>query len=147
MSAMNILIVDDQASARVMLRRILQEVAPECVLHDFDGPVSALDWCRHNRPDLIIIDYSMPEMDGMQFARVLRRTTEHLDTPVIVVTVVIDEALRINALEAGIDDILIKPVVPRELQARARRLLYHREQSLHLKNRVEQLEAQLSNTE
>jgi len=138
---MNVLIVDDQSSARTMLRRILQDLSGDLSLHDFASPVEALEFCKHNRPDLIIIDYRMPEMDGVQFARTLRRSPELHNVPLLVVTVVIDDAMHLAALEAGVDGICIKPVIPRELQARAKRLLTYREVNNELAEQVRKLQA------
>lgn len=141
---MNVLILDDQASARIMLKRIVVDAVAGLAVHEFGAPMDALEWCRMNRPDLIILDYSMPDMDGIQFVRSLRRMHQHAEVPVILVTVTLDDSMRVNAFDAGIDDVMIKPVVVRELQLRARRLLQVREHSLGLEARIRHLEAKAS---
>ena len=60
----NVVIVDDQTSARTMLRHILEDIGPELAVHDFGDPAAALGWCENNRPDLLLLDYRMPGMDG-----------------------------------------------------------------------------------
>ena len=61
---MQVLIVDDQNSARTMLRRILEDISPALNVHDMGEPAAALEWCDTHSPDLLLLDYRMPGMDG-----------------------------------------------------------------------------------
>lgn len=140
---MNVVIVDDQTSARTMLRHIIENIAPELAVHDFGEPSVALGWCENHQPDLLLLDYRMPEFDGLEFARRFRRRPLHRDIPIILVTVVGDEPVRQAALEAGVIDFLVKPVRPRELRARCRNLLALRQQSENVKQRALSLEQRL----
>ena len=140
---MNIVIVDDQTSARTMLRHILEDISPELDVIDFGDPQQALRWCEDNRPDLLLLDYRMPVIDGLEFARRFRKPLLHRDVPIVLVTVVGDEPIRQAALDAGVIDFLVKPVRPRELRARCRNLLQLRQQSESIKQRALSLEQRL----
>jgi len=139
----NIVIVDDQTSARTMLRHILEDISPELDVLDFGDPQTALRWCEDNRPDLLLLDYRMPVIDGLEFARRFRRPLLHRDVPIVLVTVVGDEPIRQAALDAGVIDFLVKPVRPRELRARCRNLLQLRQQAESVKQRALSLEQRL----
>jgi two-component system response regulator RpfG len=139
---MNVLIVDDQQSARDMMRTVLQGVSGLSI-HDFEDPVEALEWSERFRPDLLLLDYRMPTMDGLEFARRFRTPLSHRDVPIVLVTVVGDEPIRLAALEAGIIDYVVKPIKPREIRARCQNLLQLRQYGESNKLRANSLQQRL----
>ncbi len=80
----------------------------------------ALFLAREAKPDLILLDLMMPEMDGYEFIRLHRKERE---TPIIVLTAKIEEGEKVTGLEMGADDYVTKPFSPRELTARIRAVL------------------------
>jgi two-component system response regulator RpfG len=140
---MNVLIVDDQASQRAILRHLVQDIDANIRVTDFADPVQALLWSQQEPPDMVILDYRMPKMDGLEFARRFRRPLSQRDVPVMLVTVVGDEPLRQAALDAGIIDFMVKPIRPRELRSRCKNLLDLRQRQQALKSRTHVLEHQL----
>src|SRR5690606_12313216 len=96
---MSIVIVDDHTSARTMLRHILEDISRELEVIDFGDPQQALRWCEENRPDLLLLDYRMPVIDGLEFARRFRKPPLHRDVRIVLATVVGDEPIRPRALD------------------------------------------------
>ena len=140
---MNVLIVDDQASQRAIVRHLIQDIDAEITINEFADPVEALLFSQREPQDMVILDYRMPNMDGLEFARRFRRPLSQRDVPVMLVTVVGDEPVRQAALDAGIIDFMQKPIRPRELRSRCKNLLDLRQRQQALKSRTYALEHKL----
>ena len=113
-----ILVVDDKASVRMLVREYLTEQGFRVVVAA-DGR-EALYAARHEKPDLILLDIMMPEMDGYEFISAHRREA---DTPIILLTARLEETDKVLGLELGADDYITKPFGMRELLARIRAVL------------------------
>ncbi|MCP4422388.1 MAG: response regulator transcription factor [Chloroflexi bacterium] len=113
-----ILVVDDKASVRLLLKEYLSEQGFG-VVTAVNGR-EALIVARQEKPDLILLDVMMPEMDGYQFLTHFRREQ---NTPVIIITAKDEETDAVIGLELGADDYVIKPFRMRELAARVRAML------------------------
>ncbi len=67
-----VLIVDDESTGRTILSKIIQQVEDDIGVEAFDNPLEALKWLDDNHPDLIITDYRMPEMNGIELIMIIR---------------------------------------------------------------------------
>lgn len=113
-----ILIVDDEAEIRRFLRASLKLYYHE-ILEAATG-AGALDQAYHEKPDLLILDLGLPDIDGVEVTRQLRTIS---NAPVIILSVRNQENDKIEALDAGADDYLTKPFSMGELLARVRVVL------------------------
>lgn len=108
-----ILIVDDEARIRQLIRKYA-EFEGHTVEEAVDG-MQAIDICRKNEYDLIIMDVMMPELDGFSACREIRKFS---DTPVIMLSARGEEYDKIHGFELGSDDYVVKPFSPKELMMR-----------------------------
>ena len=132
---MDIVIVDDSPITIALLSKLVGKL-PDCTAMAFTSAAQGLAWCVANDPDLVVVDYLMPEMDGIEFTRRFRALPGKADTPVLMVTAAEDRELRHRALTLGINDFLNKPFDQIELQARARNMLALRSSQKKLANRA-----------
>lgn len=142
----NVVIVDDQATDRQILEQLTRNLAADIDVHAFRAPSEALVWLRRHQPDLLLVDYRMPEMDGVEFIRACADIPSCTGIPIIVITVVHDAELRYRVLEAGATDFLTKPLDLQECQARCRNLLTLRRQQLIISRHARRLAEARSRT-
>lgn len=113
-----ILVVDDEPKITRLARDFLEKHGFR-VMTAGDGQ-SALTIARREKPDLIVLDLMLPNIDGREVCRILRRESE---VPIIMLTALSEEIDQVTGLEIGADDYVIKPFSPRALVARVRALL------------------------
>ena len=116
-----VLVVDDTEANRTLLREIL-ELDGHRVAVASDGP-EALRRVEEEAPDLVLLDVSMPGMDGMEVCRRLRADPASESLPVILVTALADRAHRLDGIAAGANDYLTKPIDRPDLLLRVRNAL------------------------
>ncbi|MFO1295077.1 MAG: phosphate regulon transcriptional regulator PhoB [Rubrivivax sp.] len=121
MSAKQVLVVEDERPIREMiafgLRRAGFEVREAA---DCRAARAAL---ADRRPDLLLVDWMLPDTSGLEFTRALKKERETRDLPVIMLTARAEESDKVAGLEGGADDYITKPFSPRELVARVNALL------------------------
>ncbi len=112
-----VLLVDDNRDMRAYVASLLEDV---CVVDAVGDGTTALESARRNPPDLVLTDVMMPGLDGMALLRELRADPITSHIPVIILSARAGEEARIDGLDAGADDYIIKPFSARELRARIR---------------------------
>jgi len=135
-----VMVVDDQSTGRAILEQVVRSLDERVQVEGFRRPVDAVIWAARHVADLVLVDYMMPDMDGIEFVRRLRALPGYEHVPIVMVTVHDDRKVRYAALDAGITDFLTKPVDARECLARCRNLLTLRRQHLALEDRRRHLE-------
>lgn len=121
MSIAQLLVVDDEEAIRDMLAMALEQ-AGFCVRGAEDAQ-QAQALLEELPPDLIVLDWMMPGLSGVEWAKRLRRDERYREIPIILVTARGEEEDKIRGLETGADDYITKPFSPRELAARVKAVL------------------------
>ncbi|PKO33162.1 MAG: two-component system response regulator [Betaproteobacteria bacterium HGW-Betaproteobacteria-7] len=134
-----VLIIDDSDINLTLIKALVLKLG-ECqpVLHE--DPLKALEWCRENVPDLVIVDYMMPGMDGLRFISAFRALHGRNEIPVLMITASDQKDVRYEALLGGANDFLTKPVDRVEFSARVRNMLMLRQGQKFLADRARHLE-------
>jgi DNA-binding response OmpR family regulator len=111
-------IVEDEKKLNTMIADYLNALE-YTVISSYDG-VGAIRMYREENPDIVILDFMLPGLDGIDFLRKIRETD---DTPVIMLTARAEESDKLIGLDTGADDYMTKPFSMKELEARIRALL------------------------
>jgi two-component system chemotaxis response regulator CheY len=120
--SINILVVDDLPTSRVYFKRTLKKLGFNNVVAVGDG-MAALDEYKQTDFDLVIADWKMPNMDGLALFKALNRGEFLKRIPFIMVSVEKDKDKIIEALRAGIDHYILKPVEPEQLETKIKEVL------------------------
>ena len=124
---MRILVVDDEPDAIELIRFNLKASGYEVLTAE--AGEEALAKARKFSPDMILLDVMIPEIDGLEVCKILRRDPATASLPIIMLTAKASEIDRVLGLEFGADDYVTKPFSPRELMLRVRNLLKRKESS------------------
>jgi two-component system, OmpR family, phosphate regulon response regulator PhoB len=121
MRAKQILIVEDERPIREMIAFGLKRAGFE--VREAEDTRAARSALADRRPDLILVDWMLPDTSGLELTRALKRDRETRDLPIIMLTARAGEGDKVAGLDGGADDYLTKPFSPRELLARVNALL------------------------
>ena len=127
-----ILVVDDEEKIRLIIKKYAEFEGYE-ISEAADG-MEAIDMCRENDYDLIILDVMMPELDGFSACKEIKKIK---DIPVIMLSARGEEYDRIHGFESGIDDYVVKPFSPKELMMRVNVVISRHSQSNATKNEAD----------
>ncbi len=117
------LLIDDQPTVLDIHAAILKSLKMNLKIVTMTNPVEALEWMQNKQVDLIITDFRMHQMDGMQFVQAIKNTSNVLTRSIIVVTVLKEINIHQELLAAGASACLTKPVQTQELAKIAKQLL------------------------
>ena len=121
MSARQILVLEDEKPIRDMIAFSLKRAG--YVVHEAEDCRSARSLLADHRPDLLLVDWMLPDLSGLEFTRQVKRDRETREVPVILLTARAAESDKVAGLEGGADDYITKPFSPRELLARIQAVL------------------------
>jgi two-component system, response regulator RpfG len=131
----SVLIVDDQSTSRTILSHVVKSINAKTKVIEKTNPEQALEWATGHTADLVLVDYVMPEMNGIDFVRLLKTIPSYESVPVIMITIKKDAETRYAALDVGVADFISKPVDVYECTARCKNLLTMHQQHIALQNR------------
>lgn len=132
---MNVVVVDDTPINVTLISHLVRRL-DDCVPVEFTDPLKGLAWCVEQVPDLVIVDYMMPDLDGIEFVRRFRACAGREDIPVLMVTANDQIEVRHQALDSGANDFLTKPIDKAEFMARTRNMLSLRRSQRKLEDRA-----------
>lgn len=112
---MSILIAEDNAVNMLLTRTIVNKIAPNFTLLEASNGQKALEICTAQRPDLVLMDVQMPEMNGYEATKAIRALNHDFRIPIIALTAGNVKGEREKCLAAGMDDFLVKPIVEKDI--------------------------------
>jgi CheY-like chemotaxis protein len=119
LAATKVLVVDDEHYMRKVVRALLMSVGVRTVFEAADGP-AGLEMIRNNNPDIVIVDWQMPGLDGSGFVRMVRSpdTFPYPNVPIIMLTGHGERSRVLEAIQIGVNEFLLKPVSSKALLTR-----------------------------
>lgn len=133
----NAIVIDDQTSNALLIAETLSGISAELDIVTFTRPLEAVRYAAENPLDLVVTDYSMPDLNGIGVIQQLKLMTHLMDLPIVMVTALDDMDLRYAALDAGAADFLTRPINFRECQSRCRNLLKMRSFQIQTRRHTE----------
>ncbi len=121
MPEINVLVVEDEEAIREMLTMVLEQAS--FTVNSATDAQMAMHLLKENKTDLILLDWMLPGISGVEWARRLKKDESHAEIPIILLTARGEEEDKVKGLDVGADDYITKPFSPRELIARIRAVL------------------------
>jgi two-component system chemotaxis response regulator CheY len=119
---LRVLVVDDSSTMRRIIANTLKKLGHNEIIEAGDG-TEALQIVEAGKPDLILTDWNMPKMDGREFVQTLRQKPDMGGIPVLMVTTQAEQPDAVLALEAGVNDYVVKPFTPEALKEKIEEVL------------------------
>jgi len=121
---MAIAIVDDTPLNLTLIQALVRKLTPPGTeIVTFSAPLEGLQWCSSHEPDLVIVDYMMPDLNGIEFIQTVRKLYPADTVPILMVTAAHEKEVRYESLAAGANDFLTKPIDRHEFDPRVRTML------------------------
>jgi putative two-component system response regulator len=140
---MRALIIDDNTTSLMLLKQLVSRV-DGCEVTAFSDPAEAVRQLGHLEFDIALVDFTMPEFNGVEVIRQIRSMEKHRGVPVVMVTAENERATRLEAFDAGTTDFLTKPIDPVEFKARVRNLLALRKAEVKASDLAKRLTEQIA---
>ena len=117
----NVLVVDDAATMRRIVRSLLRELGIKNVREAEDGEI-ALEDLKRQKADLVVSDWAMPKMTGIELLRAIRQDEALKDTPVLMVTAESKKENIMEAVQAGVNNYIVKPFNSKTLEEKLNKI-------------------------
>jgi putative two-component system response regulator len=137
---LNVVLIDDSRSVLLALRVELEKLE-NVAIETYENPEVAIKACAEKQFDLVLVDYNMPKMTGIDVVVALKGMPSYDLVPIVMITSETEALLKVNAIEAGVTEFLQKPVDLVELKARVKNLLNLRRAHVELSRRADGLVA------
>jgi len=118
---LNVLVVDDAATMRRIVRSLLRELGIKNVREAEDGEMAFED-LKRQKADLVVSDWAMPKMTGIELLRAIRQDTALKDTPVLMVTAESKKENIMEAVQAGVNNYIVKPFNSKTLEEKLNKI-------------------------
>ena len=112
--SITVLVVDDFATMRRIVKNILRQLGFENIIEADDG-TTALDALKKNKIDLIVSDWNMPKMTGLELLKTVRASDEYKDIPFLMVTAEAQKQNVLDAVQAGVSNYVVKPFTAEQI--------------------------------
>ncbi|OOZ16327.1 two-component system response regulator [Solemya velum gill symbiont] len=139
----HVVIVDVESTGRTILEMLVRKIDSDLQVTGFSSASKALEWLKTNPADMIITDYRMPEINGVEFIRRVRGMSDFESVPIMMITVVSEKSVRYEALDAGATAFLTRPIDQIECSTSCRNLLKMQEQQSIIRDKADWLARQV----